>query len=129
MLEEKHWQAYGAVETSCGSIAFYLALLMGPTFYLKRWISRRWWHLLHRLSLVIYLLSVIHTFTYGSDLSLDHGLAYWLLVAVQIPVLDSCCWTACLRRFRYGKSAAHTVSRLCCTALERRKRQSLDTVS
>ena len=34
----------------------------GTDFLSEGWISRRWWHLLHRLSLVIYLLSVTYTF-------------------------------------------------------------------
>jgi predicted ferric reductase len=71
---------------SSGVMAFYLAFLLGPTFYLKRWISRRSWLFLHRFTISVYLLSVFHTLAYGTDFSLSHGLPYNILLAVQVPM-------------------------------------------
>lgn len=72
--------------SSSGVIACYLAFLLGPTFYLKRWISRRYWLFLHRFTISIYLLGLFHTLVCGTDFRLSHGLSYDILLAIQVPL-------------------------------------------
>ena len=53
--------------TGVGIIAGYLALLLGPSFYLRRRIGARRWRKLHRMTALAWLLSVLHTLGAGSD--------------------------------------------------------------
>jgi methionine sulfoxide reductase heme-binding subunit len=66
--------------TGVGIIAGYLALLLGPSFYLRRRIGARRWRKLHRMTALVWLLSVLHTLGAGSD-----GSKLWLRVVVLVP--------------------------------------------
>lgn len=66
--------------TGLGIIAGYLALLLGPSFYLRRRIGARRWRKLHRMTALVWLLSVLHTLGAGSD-----GSKLWLRVVVLFP--------------------------------------------
>ena len=66
--------------TGVGIIAGYLALLLGPSFYLRRRIGARRWRKLHRMTALVWLLSVLHTLGAGSD-----GSKLWLRVVVFVP--------------------------------------------
>lgn len=66
--------------TGVGIIAGYLALLLGPSFYLRRRIGARRWRKLHRMTALAWLLSVLHTLGAGSD-----GSKLWLRVIVFVP--------------------------------------------
>jgi len=68
--------------TGAGIIAGYLALLVGPSFYLRRRIGARRWRTLHRLTLVVWLLSVAHALGSGSDAT-----TLWLRVIVLAPAM------------------------------------------
>ncbi len=59
--------------TGLGIIAGYLAVLLGPSFYLRRRIGARRWRQLHRATVVVWILAVIHTLGAGSD-----GATPWL---------------------------------------------------
>ena len=72
---------YRPAFTSAGIIAGYLAVLLGPTFYLRRRIGARLWRRLHRATPLIWLLAVIHTLGAGSDAS-----SLWLRCLVLLPV-------------------------------------------
>jgi methionine sulfoxide reductase heme-binding subunit len=67
--------------TGAGIIAGYLALLLGPTFYLRRRIGARRWRKLHRATVVVWLLSVAHALGAGSDATRP-----WLRFVVLVPV-------------------------------------------
>lgn len=76
--------AYRPHYTGLGIIGGYLAALLGPSFYLRRRIGARRWRQLHRLTTLVWLLSVVHTIGAGSD---AHKL--WLdaiVVAPGIPI-------------------------------------------
>lgn len=79
------WGMKAATWESLGILAFYLAVLIGPTFYLfgRR---RRWWWVLHRMAAAVYVLSVIHAFFLGTDF-LVRGPARVALLAAQVPLL------------------------------------------
>jgi sulfoxide reductase heme-binding subunit YedZ len=67
--------------TAAGIVAGYALVLVGPSFYLRRRIGAGRWRRLHRLSAVVWALSVIHTLGAGSDAS-----ALWLRAVVLAPI-------------------------------------------
>ncbi|MGH3094390.1 MAG: DUF5134 domain-containing protein [Streptosporangiales bacterium] len=62
-------QSWGAsvFAFNIGIFALYLAILVGPTYYLRRRIGPVRWRFLHRFALVVYILSVWHTLLLGLD--------------------------------------------------------------
>ena len=72
---------YRPAFTGAGIIAGYLAVLLGPTFYLRRRIGARTWRRLHRLTPLIWMLAAVHTLGSGSDAS-----SLWLRGVVLVPV-------------------------------------------
>lgn len=71
--------------TGLGVIAAYLALLLGLSYYVRRRIGTKRWRSLHRLTLLVYVLGVIHTLGAGTDAS-----TAWLqaiLLATGAPIL------------------------------------------
>jgi methionine sulfoxide reductase heme-binding subunit len=68
--------------TGLGIIGGYLALLLGPSFYLRRRIGARRWRKLHRLIVLAWVLSAVHTLGAGSD---AHKV--WLQALVLAPVV------------------------------------------
>lgn len=72
---------YRPAFTSAGIVAGYLAVLLGPTFYLRRRIGARVWRRLHRATPLIWLFAVIHTLGAGSDAA-----SLWLRCIVLLPV-------------------------------------------
>ena len=63
--------------TGLGIIGGWLAALLGLSFYVRRWIGPRLWRRLHRWTLAVYVLAVIHTLGAGTD-----ARSAWLLVIV-----------------------------------------------
>jgi sulfoxide reductase heme-binding subunit YedZ len=77
----------GLFPEALGIFSFYLAVLLGLSFYLRDRIGLRTWRVLHRYVIpAVYVLAVWHTFLYGSDLRVHNGLwiALWLM---QIPII------------------------------------------
>jgi methionine sulfoxide reductase heme-binding subunit len=74
--------SYRPAFTGLGIIAGYVAVLLGPSFYLRRRIGARRWRKLHRATAVVWALSVIHTLGAGSDRS-----KLWLQYLVLAPGL------------------------------------------
>ncbi len=68
--------------TGIGIIGGYLALLLGPSFYLRRRIGARRWRRLHTLIALSWLLSVVHTLGSGSDAG-----QLWLRAVVALPAV------------------------------------------
>jgi methionine sulfoxide reductase heme-binding subunit len=68
--------------TGLGIIAGYLAALLGPSFYLRRRIGARRWRKLHRATVLVWVLAVIHTLGAGSD-----GTTVWLRALVLVTGL------------------------------------------
>ncbi|HET8980095.1 MAG TPA: hypothetical protein VFN87_18225 [Solirubrobacteraceae bacterium] len=73
--------AYRPGWTGAGIIAGYLAVLLGPSFFLRRRIGARRWRSLHRATVLVWLLSAAHALGAGSD-----GGRLWLRVIVLAPV-------------------------------------------
>jgi sulfoxide reductase heme-binding subunit YedZ len=73
--------AHRPVWTGLGIIAGWLAAILGLSFYVRRWIGPRLWRQLHRWTLAVYVLAVVHTLGAGTD-----GSSFWLLVLVIATV-------------------------------------------
>ncbi len=72
--------SYRPTFTGLGILGGYLAVLLGPSFYLRRRIGARRWRKLHTLITLAWLLSVIHTLGAGSDAG-----KLWLRAVVVAP--------------------------------------------
>ena len=71
--------------TGLGIIGAYLAAALGLSFYFRRRIGARRWRSLHRATILVYVLAVVHTLGAGSDAG-----TLWLraqLVLTGVPVL------------------------------------------
>jgi len=73
--------SYRPAFTGIGIVAGYLAMLLGPTFYLRRRIGARRWRTVHRATVIVWMLSVGHALGAGSDAS-----RLWLRAVVLAPV-------------------------------------------
>jgi sulfoxide reductase heme-binding subunit YedZ len=58
---------YEPLYTGLGIAGGYLAAALGPSFYARRRIGAKLWRKLHRVTIVVYVLAVIHTLGAGSD--------------------------------------------------------------
>lgn len=67
-----------------GIVAFYLSLVLGPTYYLRHRLGARAWKVAHRMTLVVYVLGVVHTMEFD-HFSYDGPYRLGLWVA-QIPL-------------------------------------------
>jgi len=69
-----------------GIIAFYLAFILGPTYYVRKTIGVARWRFLHRFSVVVYILSFWHTLILGLDIS-HYGWVRPFMWLMQVPLL------------------------------------------
>jgi sulfoxide reductase heme-binding subunit YedZ len=67
--------------TGLGVIGGWTAALLGLSFYVRRWIGPKLWRKLHRWTLAVYVLAVIHTIGAGTD-----ARSFWLLAIVIATV-------------------------------------------
>ncbi len=72
---------YRSLFSGLGVIAAYLAFLLGPSFYLRKRIGARRWRQMHRLTVAIWVLGVVHALGTGTD-----GAAIWLRVVALLPL-------------------------------------------
>jgi predicted ferric reductase len=77
------WETHARIAESCGILALYLAVLVGPSYYLVR--RTRLWSVLHRVVILVYALCVFHVLVLGSDFVVA-GAPRVGLVALQVPV-------------------------------------------
>ncbi len=76
---------YRPLYTGLGIVAAYLAAALGLSFYVRRKIGTKRWRSLHRLTLLVYVLGVIHALGAGTDASTP-----WMrtiLIATGGPIL------------------------------------------
>lgn len=77
--------AYRPVWVGLGILAGYLAALLGPTYFVRRRIGTRRWRQVHRVTIVVYVLAVLHSLGAGTD-----GASSWftaLVVLSAAPIL------------------------------------------
>jgi hypothetical protein len=83
------WQeGWGAavLAYNLGIFALYLAVLIGPTYYVRRWVGAKRWRVIHRLAAIVYILAVWHTLIIGADVAY-YPWARPLIWLLQIPLL------------------------------------------
>ncbi len=88
--------SYRPIWTSMGITAGYLAAVLGPTFYLRRRIGARRWRQIHRFTVLVYALAVLHSLGSGTD-----GASLWfraMVIMSAVPI-------AVLLGMRYGFGA------------------------
>lgn len=79
---------YRPVWTGLGIIAGWLAVILGLSFYARKRIGAKRWRTVHRASLLVWVLGVVHTLGAGTD-----GQSVWMLwfmgasAAVILPLL------------------------------------------
>ncbi|HEX7059522.1 MAG TPA: hypothetical protein VF176_06690 [Solirubrobacterales bacterium] len=88
--------AYRPIWTGLGIVAGYMAMLLGLSFYVRKWVGARFWRKAHRATIVVYLLGVVHALGAGTDAS-SEWLRWWLL-ATGVPI-------AALFAYRLGAGA------------------------
>jgi methionine sulfoxide reductase heme-binding subunit len=74
-----------------GIFAFYLSLLLGPSYYLRRFIGARTWRFAHRFVIIVYILAVWHTLIIGADVQ-HYGWMRPALWLAQLPLLALLCY-------------------------------------
>ena len=87
---------YRPLWTGMGILAGYLALILGPTFYLRRRIGARRWRQIHRATVVVFVLAVAHSLGSGTD---GASLWFWVMVFACAALV------AGLLVVRYGRKA------------------------
>jgi sulfoxide reductase heme-binding subunit YedZ len=81
------WLGYRTAFTGLGIIAGYLAAALGLSFYVRRHLPRGLWRRLHRLTIVVYVLALVHTLGGGTDATTPWLRMFMLATAVPIGVL------------------------------------------
>jgi hypothetical protein len=76
----------GALGYSAGVLSLYLAVLLGPTWYLRRRIPRRAWLIVHQFAALSYAFGLWHALVLGGDFRLEGALRTTLWIA-QVPLL------------------------------------------
>ena len=71
--------SYRPFFTGIGIIGGWLALILGLSFYVRRWIGVKTWRRLHRFTLLVYVLALGHVVGAGTD-----GRTTWMLVLLTI---------------------------------------------
>lgn len=87
---------YRPVWTGLGILAGYLALILGPTFYLRRRIGARRWRQIHRATVVVFVLAVAHSLGSGTD-----GISLWF----RAMAIASSAVVLALVAVRYGRKS------------------------
>lgn len=75
----------GKIYLLTGQVAFYLALVLGLSYYVRHRLGVRAWRFAHRFSILVYVFAVWHTFIYGTNVWFT-GYQRTALWAMQLPV-------------------------------------------
>ena len=76
---------YRPVTTGLGIVAGWLTAVFALSFYVRRWIGARRWRMIHRFTVVAYLLAVIHVIGSGTDARSPWMVA--MLTALTAPIV------------------------------------------
>ncbi len=59
--------SYRPIWTGLGIIGGYLAVVVGPTYFIRRRIGARRWRQIHRTAAIVYVLGLLHALQSGTD--------------------------------------------------------------
>ena len=79
--------SYKTIPTSIGIIAGWGMIILGVSYYLRRWIGVQRWRLIHRFTALAWAFGLLHTFTEGTDAGQLWFIALILLTAAPALVL------------------------------------------
>ena len=74
--------AYKTLWTSIGIVAGWGLLLLGGSFYARRWIGVRRWRVMHRFTVLFWALGVVHSVGEGTD-----ARSPWFLFLTAVAVV------------------------------------------
>lgn len=77
---------YRPVYTGIGTIAGILAIFLGLSFYARRDIGSKLWRNLHRATVLVYAMAIVHTLGAGTDASAP-WMRWWLYLTTPPIVL------------------------------------------
>ena len=75
---------YRTVYVALGILAGYLAALLGLSFYARRRIGARLWRRMHKATVLVYAMALVHTLGAGTDASITWLRAVMLATALPI---------------------------------------------
>lgn len=78
--------AYRPFFTGLGIIGGYLAALLGLSFYVRKRIGARLWRKLHRATVLVWVLGVIHTLGAGTDAGSPW--LRWIVLGGAVPIVS-----------------------------------------
>jgi methionine sulfoxide reductase heme-binding subunit len=76
---------YRPLWTGLGIIGGYLAAVLGLSFYVRRKIGVRLWRRMHRFTVLVYVLSLVHALGAGTDASIPA--VRYAMLASTLPVM------------------------------------------
>ncbi len=76
---------YRPLWTGLGILGGYLAAILGLSFYVRRRIGARLWRRMHRFTVVVYVLGLVHALGAGTDASIP--VVRYAMLATIAPVL------------------------------------------
>lgn len=79
--------SYRPLYSGLGIVAGYLAALLGLSFYARRRIGVKRWRKLHRATVLVWVLGVVHALGAGSDAATQWLRAFVLLPSIPIVYL------------------------------------------
>ena len=79
--------SYKTIPTSIGIIAGWGMIILGLSYYARRWIGHQRWKLIHRFTALAWALGLVHTFTEGTDAGQLWFVALILLTAAPAMLL------------------------------------------
>lgn len=77
---------YRPIYTGIGTIAGLLAIFLGLSFYIRRDIGSKLWRNLHRATVIVYAMAIVHTLGAGTDAS-THWMRWWFYLTTPPIVL------------------------------------------
>lgn len=79
--------SYKTIPTSIGIVAGWAMVILGLSYYLRRWIGVQRWKLIHRFTALAWAFGLVHTFTEGTDAGQLWFVALILLTAAPAIIL------------------------------------------
>ena len=98
--------SYRSFWTGFGIIAGYGLVLLGLSFYLRRWIGPARWRTAHRFIAVFWLLGLVHTFGSGTDATQP-----WVWIPVALVSVPALVLLFMRMAIRHGRPAPARVSK------------------
>ena len=78
--------SYKTIWTSIGIVAGWGLLLLGASYYARRWIGVRRWRVMHRFTVLAWALGVVHSIGEGTD-----ARSPWFLFLTAVAVVPPVC--------------------------------------